>query len=115
MNGTINELVNDRSSNATGDGRPTVERMLRECLDAVLAPAQVITLTRIQLDAARTLSQAYRHEAACHRVLGKAAGTNSSTLIEEAEDGLDAAADSRAQAEAAFLLHCGSLVVEVQP
>lgn len=114
MNGTINELVNDRSSNATGDGKPTVERMLRACLDAVLAPAQVITLTRIQLDAARTLSRAYRHEAACHRVLGKAAGTNSSTLIAEAEDELDTAADIRAQAEAAFLLHCGSIVVEVQ-
>ena len=114
MNGTINELVNDRSSNASGDGRPTVERMLRACLDAVLAPAQVITLTRIQLDAARSLSRAYRHEAECHRVLGKASCTGSSTLIAEAEDELDAAADSRAQAEAAFLLHCGSLVVEVQ-
>lgn len=115
MRDTIDRIVNTHSSNADGDGRPTVERMLRACLDAVLAPAQVITLTRIQLDAARNLSRAYRHEAACHRVLGKAAGTNSSTLIEEAEDGLDAAADSRAQAEAAFLLHCGSLVVEVQP
>lgn len=115
MRDTIDQLVNDRSSNADGDGRPTVERMLRACLDAVLAPAQVITLTRIQLDAARSLSRAYRHEAECHRVLGKASCTGSSTLIEEAEDELDAAADSRAQAEAAFLLHCGSLVVEVKP
>lgn len=114
MNGTIDQLVNDRSSNADGDGRPTVERMLRACLDAVLAPGQVISLTRIQLDAALNLDRAYRHEAACHQVLGKAAGTGSSTLIAEAEDELDTAVDLRLRAEAMFLLHCGSLVVEVQ-
>lgn len=115
MRDTIDRLVNQRSGNTDGDGRPTVEQMLRACLEHVIAPANVISLTRTQLDAARKLSQAYRNETACHKAMGKAMGTSSSTLIQEAEDELDAAIDLRAQAEANFLLFCGSLVVEVQP
>lgn len=114
MRDTIERIVNHHSSNADGDGRRTVERSIRACVDAVVAPARVLTLSRIQLDAARSLSSAYRSVAACNRALVKATTTGSSTLVREAEDELDAAIDAKAQAEATFLLYCGSLTVEVQ-
>lgn len=113
MRDTIERIVNTHSSNEHGDGRPTVERSIRACLKAVLAPASVTNLPRVELDAARNLRDAYENEADASLMLRRAVETGSSTLIRDAEDDLDSAIDYRAGKEAAFMILCGQRMVEV--
>ena len=114
MKDTIDRIVNTHSSSADGDGRPTVERSIRACLKAMLAPASVTSLPRVELDAARNLRDAYENEADASLMLRRAVETGSSVLIQDAEEELDSAIDYRAGKESAFMLLCGQRVVEVK-
>jgi len=111
---TIERIVNTHSSNENGDGRPTVERSIRACLAAVLAPSSVTELPAVELDASRKLRDAYENEQNASLTLRRAVETGSSVLIRDAEDELDAAIDYRAQREAAFVLFCGHRTVGVR-
>lgn len=110
---TIDRLVNVHSSNNDSDGKPTAERMLRACLEAILAPASVATIPLIELQTARALRDSYEALRLGVRNFNKAQASGSSVLMRDAEEEMDSIHEVRVAREEAFMKLCGHRMVEV--